>query len=340
MHTPKPPRSTTPNERHFSRREWLAALAAGPLPATAANAAARLGKPMRGAFMILATPYTSDKAIDYEDLAAEVKFLDRCGVQGMVWPQHASDLNILTHEERMRGMEVLAAAAKGTKPALVLGVQAENTSKMIEYARRAEELAPDALMAIPPTAAKSLDGYREYYSALCRLTGRPVFCQTAGGAPDVEPTVEFLVEMGRKFENFGYLKEEYKDAITRMKELRKYRPGPIKSILGAQRAVGWTYEMRLGMDGTLTGGPMYADVYAHIWESHLAGHHDEVRDVFAKLLVMTNLEDQIPGLKYYMMKRRGVFKTTVSRRGDYTFPPQAVAQIEHDFAALKPYLRT
>jgi len=326
------------NRSSYSRREWLAALGAGVV--TTATAATRLGKPMRGAFMILATPYTSDKAIDYEDLAAEVKFLDRCGVQGMVWPQHASDLKFLTHEERMRGMEVLAEAAKRTQPALVLGVQAENISKMLEYARRAEELAPDALMAIPPTEAKSLDDYREYYSALCRMTERPVFCQTAGGAPDVEPTVEFLVEMGRKFDNFGYLKEEYKDSLPRMKELRKYRPGPIKSILGAKRALGWTYEMRLGMDGTLTGGPMYGDVYAHIWELHLAGHHDEVRDVFAKLLVMTNLEQHIPGLKYYMMKRRGVFKTTESRRGDYTFSPVAIDQIEHDFEALKPYLRT
>ncbi len=329
-----------PLGKHYSRREWLAALGAGALLPFTATAATRLGKPMRGAFMILATPYTNDKTIDYEDLAAEVKFLDRCGVQGMVWPQHASDLKFLTHEERMSGMEVLAEAAQGTKPALVLGVQAENTEKMLAYARRAEQLAPDALIAIPPTEAKSLDDYREYYSALCRLTQRPVFCQTAGGAPGVEPTVEFLVEMGRKFDNFGYLKEEYKDSISRMKELRKYRPGPIKSILGAQRALGWTYEMRLGMDGTLTGGPMYGDVYAHIWELHLAGHHNEVRDLFAKLLVMTNLEQHIPGLKYYMMKRRGVFKTTVSRRGDYTFSPEAVAQIEHDFEPLKPYLRT
>ena len=328
-----------PTGSRYSRRQWLATLGAALVPyAASASAAAR--KSMRGAFMIIATPYTESKAIDYEDLAEEVKFLDRCGVQGMVWPQHASDLKFLTHEERMRGMEVLAEAARGTKPTLVLGVQAENTEKMLEYARRAEELEPDAVIAIPPTEAKSLDDYREYYSALCRLARRPVFCQTAGGAPEVEPTVEFIVEMGRKFDNFGYLKEEYKDAISRMKELRKYRPGPIKSILGAQRALGWAYEMRLGMDGTLTGGPMYADVYAHIWELHLAGHHDEVRDVFSKLLVMTNLERHIPGLKYYLMKKRGVFKTTVSRRGGYTFSKEAAAQIEHDFELLKPYLRT
>ena len=97
--------------------------------------------------------------------------------------------------------------------------------------------------------------------------------------------------------------------------------------------------MRLGMDGTLTGGPMYGDVYAHMWELHLAGKRDEVREVFSKLLLMTNLERHIPAVKYYLLKKRGVFKTTVSRRGGYTYTPEAAAEIEHNFAALKPYLR-
>jgi dihydrodipicolinate synthase/N-acetylneuraminate lyase len=260
----------------------------------------------------------------------------------MVWPQNASDLSYLTKDERMRGMEVIARAAKGRKPALVLGVQAEDTPAMLEYARVAEELEPDAVIAIPPTKAESLDDYREYYGELCKLAKRPVFIQTAGGSPKVEPTVELIVEMGRKFENFGYVKEEYMsvaEAVERMKAMAKHRPGAIKIILGAFRARGWTYEMRLGMDGTLTGGPMYADVYSHLWELHLAGKRAEVREVYSKLLLMTNLEEVTPGLRSYMMKRRGVFKTTVSRRGGYSFSPEAVAEIEYNFEALKPYLR-
>src|SRR6266849_10254257 len=107
-----------------SRRELLAGLSAtalGPrLPAAAQD------KPMRGVFIIMATPYTESDAVDYEDLAREVDFLDRCGVQGMVWPQLASEYTQLSKEERLRGMEVLAKAAKGKKPALVLGVQGSN----------------------------------------------------------------------------------------------------------------------------------------------------------------------------------------------------------------------
>ena len=324
----------------LNRRECLKLLSAATL-SFSRDLNAETGKSLRGAFMILATPYTASNSIDYDDLRDEVEFLDLCGVHGMVWPQNASELSYLSKDERMRGMEVIAEAAKGRKPALVLG-EAADTPSMLEYARLAERLGPDAVIAIPPTQAKSLDDYRKYYAELCSLAQRPVFIQTAGGAPHVEPTVEFIVEMGRKFENFGYLKEEYQSvptAVERMREMAEHRPGAIKIILGAFRARGRTYEMRLRMDGTLTGGPMYGDVYAHLWELHLAGRQDEVRAVYSKLLLMTNLEQAIPGLRPYMMKRRGVFKTTVSRRGDYTYSSEAVAEIEHNFAALKPYLR-
>ncbi len=326
----------------LTRRDTFAILACVALGESGRGMAVPRKKPLRGAFMILATPYTEEKAIDFDDLEHEVAFLDRCGVQGMVWPQNASDLNYLSKDERMRGMEIIAKAAKGRKPALVLGVQARDTPSMLEYARFAEKLQPDAVIAIPPTTAESLDDYREYYGELCKVAKRPVFIQTAGGSPKVEPTIEFIVEMGGTFDNFGYLKEEYGSvatAINRMRELATHRPGAIKIILGAFRARGWTYEMRLGMDGTLTGGPMYADVYAHLWELHLANKRDAVREVYSKLLLMTNLEQAIPGLRPYMMKRRGVFKTAVSRRGDYSYSAATVAEIEHNFAALKPYLR-
>ena len=35
-----------------------------------------------------------------------------------------------------------------------------------------------------------------------------------------------------------------------------------------------------------------------------------------------------------MMKRRGVFKTTVSSRGEYTFSAEAIAEIEHKLPAF------
>ncbi len=320
----------------FTRRDMLrmlgAAAASPALPSFAAD------KTMRGAFIIMATPYTEAKEVDYEDLAGEVDFLDKSGVQGMVWPQFASEYPYLKKEERFRGMEVLAKAAKGKKPALVLGVQAPNTEQMLEFARHAEKVEPDALIAMPPKEATSLDDYRVYYSELCKLAKRPVFIQTTGGAKDVEATVEFIIEMAEKFPNFGYIKEEYKPVMERMLKLAKYRPKVIKSVFSGAAGRGWPYEMRYGLDGTMPGA-MYADIYALLWELHLKGDRDKIREIFSKLMLMINLDAHIPGVRNYMFKRRGIFKTTKSRRGDYTWSEDAIAEIEHNFAALKPYLR-
>jgi dihydrodipicolinate synthase/N-acetylneuraminate lyase len=77
---------------NWSRRSFL------PLAAAWAEA-----KPMRGAFIIMATPFTESKELDYEDLAKEVDFLERCGVHGMVWPQMASEYAQLSKPKRLRG---------------------------------------------------------------------------------------------------------------------------------------------------------------------------------------------------------------------------------------------
>src|SRR5215471_9335296 len=143
----------------YTRRELLTGFGLAAL--SPLLAATQPDKPMRGIFIIMATPYTASKAVDYEDLAREVDFLDRCGVHGMVWPQLASEYAQLSKEERMRGMEVIAKAAKGKRPALVLGVQAANKNAALEYLEKAESLAPDALISMPPTEAKSLDDFRD-----------------------------------------------------------------------------------------------------------------------------------------------------------------------------------
>ena len=321
-----------------TRRELLTAAAAfTAYPALAEKAPD--AKTMQGAFIILTTPYTTAKEVDYEDLTGEIAFLDRCGVQGLVWPQFSSELVKLTQQERMRGMEVLAKASRGRKPVLVLGVQGADTAEMLEYAQHAESLGPDAMIAIPPTKAKSLNDYREYYRALCKLAKRPVFTQTSGGAPGLELSVDFMVDLAREFPNFGYIKEEHDPVIARMRALIAHRPDPIKRVFGATFGTGSLYEMRVGSDGTITGGAMYADIYAQLWNLHRQNKMAEKRDLFSKLSLMLNLDHDIPGARLYLMKKRAIFKTTVSRQKDTHVTPEEIAEIEYRFEALKPWLR-
>ena len=177
---------------------------------------------------------------------------------------------------------------------------------------------------------------------------RPVILQTSGGARGLVPPVDLIVELAREFPNCGYVKEESAPVLDRMREEVRQRP-PMRGVFGASFGVGWLYEMRLGLDGVITGNAMYADLMARMWDLHTRGKSDELREAYSRFLLMRNLDEQVPGTSLYVMKKRGIFKTAVVRAGapvagqplkvnQAVLPQDAIDEIEYRFAALQPYL--
>jgi 4-hydroxy-tetrahydrodipicolinate synthase len=336
----------------ISRRDLFRVLGAtavaSQLPTTSLGAAGPAAKSMRGVFIILNTPFTSAGEVDWADLEREVDFVERGGCSGIVWPQGSSGVATLTTDERLHGMELLAKAAKGKRVTLVLGVQGKDTAEMLEYTKRADAVGADAVIAMPPTTGRSMDDYRAYFRELGRATSRPTVVQTSGGARDLIPSVELIVELAREFPHMAYVKEESEPLIKRMHGEIAARP-VMKGIFGASLGTGFLYEMRLGLDGIITGMGMYADLMGRMWQMHEQGQHEQVRDAYSRFLLMRNLNESIPGTDLYVMKMRGVFKTAVRRTTAPAagVPPkftevkpteQELAEIEFRFAALKPYL--
>ena len=63
-------------------------------------------------------------------------------------------VDLLTTDEKLRGMEVLAKAARGLRTSLCLGVQGKDTADMLIFAKHAEKLAPAAIIS-PNSASVS-----------------------------------------------------------------------------------------------------------------------------------------------------------------------------------------
>jgi len=312
---------------------------------------------IQGPFLILSTPFTASGAVDFDALAKSACYVDWCGCPGMIWPQSGDSVDLLTMEEKLEGMEVLAKTARKLRTtALCLGVQGKDTDEMLVYAKHAEKLAPPAFISRPPDSGKTQDDMRQYWRALAAVTKRPVFFQTTGGVAYKGPTPspELMIELAKEFPNFGYIKEEAGDVIGRMRALIAAKP-PIRRVFGARGGFGWLYELNLGAEGLITERAIYADVLTRVWELHKSGADpNALRDAYSKFLLMINLGKTHPGdlrgYQLYLWKKRGIFKTMVSRhygpRRSFPKKPifselelnkEEIAEIEFRFEALKPY---
>ncbi|NLX56014.1 MAG: dihydrodipicolinate synthase family protein [Planctomycetaceae bacterium] len=362
-------------ELHITRRQLLHAGAAGASgaiaatlfrhPAHAATApadtdATDIGAAdprIQGPFLILSTPFTAAGEVDFDALARQACYVDWCGCPGMIWPQSGDSVDLLTTEEKLRGMEVLSQTTRKLRTtALCLGVQGKDTAEMLMFAAHAESLAPPAIISRPPDTGKTEDDLRQYWHALAAVAKRPVFIQTTGGVAykGPIPSVELLIELARDFPHFGYVKEEAGDVIARTRALLAAKP-PIRRVFSARGGYGWLYELRLGSEGLITERAIYADVLTRIWELHRSGSDPAAaRDAFSKFLLMINLSRTLPGdlrgYQLYLWKKRGVFQTMVSRHygpggtipaspihSELQLSNEEIAEIEYRFEALAPY---
>ncbi len=296
----------------------------------------RVAEDMRGIFVILSTPYTESGAVHYDDLAFQVEWLDHAGAHGLVWPQNSSDYPRLTTEEIRQGMEVLTQANRGRSLTLVLGVQQDATREMVELATFAERLEPDMMIAMPPKVGDSLEDYREYYYALAQVTSRPIMIQTSPNRPDVEFKTDFILEMADKYPHLGYVKEEVQPVFDRIQAM--VGQPQIKRLYSAMRGRYFAYDLRLGVDGLVSGMAMYAEVFAQMWTASREDDWDTVRDLHGKLLVMLTCETEIPGAGRYLLQRRGIFTTRVQRGRDYSLSQVQIDEIEHNLKGLEPHL--
>jgi 4-hydroxy-tetrahydrodipicolinate synthase len=331
--------------RDVDRRTVLKAfgsVAAGMALSSAGFAAGFKGneaKPLRGLFPIGQTPFTEDDKLDFDSLAAEVKFCNRASVPGFIWPQIASGWSTMSTSERLAGAEAILAAGKGGKTALVIGVQTQNNDLpgAIAFAKHAAKNGADAICSLPPTGDDAT--MLSYYKAIGNATDLPLFVQTIG-----DMSVDLIVEMYRSIPTMRVVKDEAGDPLARITEIRQKTDDRIGVFAGKGVRL-MIDEMQLGFTGYCPVVAL-ADVYQQAFELYEAGKHREAFDMFGRILAF----DSITNADRYLLVARGVFKENTRSRpmpgmGDSSRkqPPlseddkKAVRKALDTY--LKPYLR-
>jgi dihydrodipicolinate synthase/N-acetylneuraminate lyase len=320
--------------RSFDRRSFLrlsaaaGAAAAWPIPAQAAKA-------WEGIFVIMQTPFLDDLSLDEESLRKETDFLARGRVHGVVWPAGAGETNSLSFHERMRHSEAVVKEAKG-RTTVLIGVHGANKFEAMEYARHAERIGADGLHALGPidgTADQEI--MADYFQSIASVSKLPMCIQVS----NVGMSTDFLFRMADRIPSLKILKLEAGDVphdVTRVVKERKRELIP--STGGG--AMNLYQEMERGSGGTMAGAGL-ADIQAEIWDLFHAGKKQESHTLFQKFLLSAVLERRVTFvIQKEILRRRGIFKTTVMRRTrKFTMDAADLRELDQIMELLKPHFR-
>src|SRR5262245_51189868 len=135
---------------------------------------------LRGVLPVFQTPYHVDETLDLTTLEQEIVWLYDCGADGIVMAM-VSEVLRLSSEER----EELAEAAcrfGRSRGVVVISVGAESSKVAERYAKHAETIGADAVMAIPPVSVILAEAeLADYYTRILQAISIPVIVQDASG---------------------------------------------------------------------------------------------------------------------------------------------------------------
>ncbi|MFB6218896.1 MAG: 4-hydroxy-tetrahydrodipicolinate synthase [Halobacteriaceae archaeon] len=145
-----------------------------------------------GVFPALVTPFDGDESIDHDQLRADVRRLERAGVDGVVPTGSTGESATLTHDEHIEVVDTVVDAVEDIP--VIAGTGSNNTREAVSLTRRAAEAGADAALLLSPYYNKPEPaGMEQHYRTVADEVDIPQVLYNVpsrtGRSIDVETTV-------------------------------------------------------------------------------------------------------------------------------------------------------
>lgn len=273
----------------------------------------------RGVYVIAATPFAEDGALDLASIDSLVDAYVEAGCDGM------TILGVMGEAPKLSPEESRAAIARflGRAPAgfgTIVGVSAPGLDNLARLGKSAMEAGAAGVMVAPIPGLALEEALVGYYAQVCAALGPdvPVVFQDYPQLTGVKVAASTILRLTREFPQIVMLKHE--DCPGHAK-LQKVREGsdtadtPRMSILCGNGGLYLPQELQRGADGAMTGFA-WPEMLVDVCRLHHAGEIDAAEDLFDAWLPLIRHEQQ-PGigiaLRKEALKRRGAIKSAKIR---------------------------
>lgn len=258
----------------------------------------------RGMMPILPTAIDESGRLDERSQRRVIQYCLQCGAVAIGHFGIASEFHKIPDAMRRQLIPLIVDEVAGRVPVFI-GVTSPGVSISVEYARQAEDLGADLVMAsLPYVDLPDADGALCFYETLSRATSLPMIVQDTP-ASSRTLTAEVLLRLVNDVERIAHIKAEGKAVLTKTATLGELSGGKV-SIIGGAGGRLLIHLLRLGVTAFMTGTEAL-ELHAAAVAAYLEGDEERASRIY--------FEKILPYLEFYLEYPEELLKAMLHERG-------------------------
>jgi 4-hydroxy-tetrahydrodipicolinate synthase len=278
----------------------------------------KLNEQAKGVYIIAATPFTDEGAVDLQSVDTLTDFYLGCGVHGFTLLGMMGEAHKLTADESLSVVNRVIGRAQGRQ--VIVGVSHAGLENVRRLSHEAMMAGAAGVMVAPPPGLKGDEGLYNYYAQVFQALGPqiPVVYQDYPQTTGVYLPVNVFERLVDDFPQLVMLKHEDAPGLAKLTKVREgeKKPGRRRvSILVGNGGLYYPQEMRRGADGAMTGFA-WPEMLVQVYELFAKGKAEEAEDLFDVYLPLVRHEVQPAiglALRKEVLFRRGAIKSPKQR---------------------------
>src|SRR5262245_51981231 len=293
-----------------------------------------------GVYIIAATPFTDDGAVDTASLDRLMDFYLRAGITGVTVLGIMGEAPKLTHAESVALTRQVVRRVNGLP--VVVGASSPGFASMGALVKDVMDAGAGGVMVAPPSTLKTDDQIVAYYDNVVEAIGDdvPFVVQDYPYASGVFMAPAVIRRIIDNHPSCKMVKHEEWPGLEKLTTLKHLMANGMRkvAILCGNGGIFLPHELERGADGANTGYA-YPEMLVRLVKLIKAGERAEAHDLFDRHLPLLRYEQQ-PGMlglavRKYVLKRRGAIASDAQRKPGIKLSKEAIAEIEFLIARLE-----
>ncbi len=292
---------------------------------------ALLDESANGVFIIAATPFSDNGALDLASVDRMVDFYLERGANGLTILGVMGEAPKLTEEESRAFINRAILRANGAP--LIVGVSAPGLASIKTLAASAMDAGAAGVMVAPPGHLRSDDQILGYFESVAESLGSTPFAlQDYPLATQVQIPPKVILRIVEALPTCVMLKHEDWPGLVKITALRAASDRGARriSILTGNGGLFLPEGLERGADGAMTGFA-FPEMMVEVVKAYRAGDPERAHDIFDAYLPLARYEQQ-PGLGLAVRKtvlaKRGAIASPTLRKPGAALSPADIAEVE------------